>query len=172
VLTPNDNKDRIYCALEPFGQNSGAPQYKAMCQGSPFPLAKTIWSTKLPLKIRIFTCQFAIDRLPSSETYQQEDHIFFNCVLAKFMWSDIREMFRVQGNPASFSQFTQILHNLHGKVRNIIWILFATQSSKLSSTINNLSIEASFPCQPADCFCKDNLFMQQWRPLLKQTEDM
>jgi hypothetical protein len=72
VLTPNDNKDRIYCALEPFGQNSGVPQYKAMCQGSPFPLAKTIWSTKLPLKIRIFTCQFAIDRLPSSETYQQE----------------------------------------------------------------------------------------------------
>jgi hypothetical protein len=45
--------------------------------------------------------------------------------------------------------------------------LFAAQSWALWLIRNKLSIEKSFPKQPADCFFKTAIFLQLWRPLLK-----
>jgi hypothetical protein len=68
---------------------------------------RDIWATKLPLKIRIFTWQLVLDRLPSSQliasrfgpnsgccalcdTAEDANHIFFTCSQARFMWSVVR----------------------------------------------------------------------------------
>jgi hypothetical protein len=58
-------------------------------------------------------------------------HIFFSCVLASFMWSEIREAFGVQWNPENLSDFLSILNQLTPTVRQSFWVLFAAQSYAL-----------------------------------------
>jgi hypothetical protein len=53
-------------------------------------------------------------------------------------------------------------------VRQSFWILFAAQSWALWLIRNKLTIENSFPKQPADYFYKTAMFLQLWRPLLKE----
>jgi hypothetical protein len=140
------------------------------------------------LKIKIFTWQLAINRLPSSEQInhrcgptdglcvmcgqvESADHIFFSCAFATFMWSGVRAMLQVNWNPTSFAQFFRIILELspgHGRAE---WILFAAQSLALWHIRNKIAMEHSFPNQPVDCVLKTLLFLQQWRPLLK-TKDL
>jgi hypothetical protein len=95
-------------------------------------------------------------------------HIFFFCVLASFMWRGIREAFGVQWNPQSLPDFLSILIQLTPSMRQSFWVLFAAQSWALWLIRNKLAIENSFPKQPADCFFKTAMFLQLWRPLLKE----
>jgi hypothetical protein len=53
------------------------------------------------------------------------NHIFFSCVLARFMWNGIREAFGVQWNPKNLDDFLAILNQLTPIVRQSFWILFA-----------------------------------------------
>jgi hypothetical protein len=96
------------------------------------------------------------------------NHIFFSCVLASFMWSGIREAFGVQWNPKTLDDFLAILNQLTPIVRQSFWILFAAESWALWLIRNKLTIENSFPKQPADRFYKTAMFLQLWRPLLKE----
>jgi hypothetical protein len=96
------------------------------------------------------------------------NHIFFSCALASFMWSGIREAFRVQWNPENLNDFLAILSQLIPIVRQSFWVLFAAQSWALWLIRNKLTIENSFPKQSADCFYKTAMFLQLWRPLLKE----
>jgi hypothetical protein len=94
--------------------------------------------------------------------------IFFSCVLASFMWSGIREAFGVQWNPENLPEFLSILNQLTPSVRQSFWVLFAAQSWALWVIRNKLTIEKSFPKQRDDCFFKTAMFLQLWRPLLKE----
>jgi hypothetical protein len=87
------------------------------------------------------------------------------------MWSGIREAFGVQWNPQSLPDFLAILSQLTPSVRRSFWFLFAAQSWSLWLIRNKLTIENSFPKQPADCFFKTAMFLQLWRPLLKEKLD-
>jgi hypothetical protein len=97
------------------------------------------------LKIKIFTWQLAINRVPSSEQMnhmhgptdgfcvlcgqiESADHIFFSCGFAGFMWSEIRAMLNVTWNPTTFTQFFQIIYVLSHGHRRAVWILFVAQS--------------------------------------------
>lgn len=84
--------------------------------------AEMIWSAKIPLKIKIFLWQMLHDRLQSADCLTQKgwkgddsctlclnketsDHIFFNCPLAMFAWSSIRECFGWDDIPHSVADF-------------------------------------------------------------------
>jgi hypothetical protein len=95
------------------------------------------------------------------------DHIFFSCHLACFVWSGIREGLGVQWNPQSFQDFFGIVNSLPRSFRSAIWLLFAAQSWALWIIRNKFTIEHKLPSQPADCFFKTSIFLQLWRPLLK-----
>jgi hypothetical protein len=140
------------------------------------------------LKIKIFTWQLAINRLPSSEQINHRcgptdglcvrcgqvelaDHIFFSCAFAAFMWSGVRAMLQVNWNPTSFAQFFRIISELSPGHGRAVWILFAAQSWVLWHICNKIVMEQSFPNQSADCVLKTFVFLQQWRPLLK-TKDL
>jgi hypothetical protein len=88
-------------ALEPSGQFSVNSMYYYLLQGAAWPCARFIWKACLPLKIKIFTWQLAINRLPNSEQInhrhgptdgfcvlcgqvESADHIFFSCGFAAF----------------------------------------------------------------------------------------
>jgi hypothetical protein len=95
------------------------------------------------------------------------DHIFFVCDLAAFAWSGIREAFGVQWNPRTFQEFFAIVNSLSPGFKQVIWLLFAAQSWALWNIRNKITIEHKLPSHPADCIFKTSLFLQLWRPLLK-----
>jgi hypothetical protein len=95
-------------------------------------------------------------------------HIFFSCAFARLIWSGIREASGVQWNPQSLPDFFSILNQLTPSVRQSFWVLFASQCWALWLIRNKLTIENTFPKQPADCFFKTATFLQLWRPLLKE----
>jgi hypothetical protein len=105
--------------------------------------------------------------VPCAARQRQVDHIFFACHLATFAWSGIREALGVQWNPQSFQDFFLILNSLSPSFKYLIWMLFAAQSWALWNIRNKISIEHKLPSQPADSFFKTSLFLQLWRPLLR-----
>jgi hypothetical protein len=53
-------------------------------------------------------------------------------------------------------------------MRQSFWVLFAAQCWALWLIRNKLTIENTFPKQPADCCFKTATFLQLWRPLLME----
>ena len=136
------------------------------------------------MKIKIFSWQMLLDRLPSAlqiATRQgpsngkcalcsaEEDaaHIFFTCLSALFMWSVLRQVLGRSWCPASLPQFFAILSGFSGQARRLLWIYFVAQSWALWHVRNKLAIEAKVINHPADIIFKTLLFLQLWIPTLK-----
>jgi hypothetical protein len=125
----------------------------------------------MPLKIKIFTWQLARGRLPSNDhihawggpsdglcalcgPLEIVDHIFFECILAQFLWSGVRDMFRVNWNPKSRQDWFQILESLNTKSRCFVRIFFAAQCWALWTTRSKFTIEKKFPRHQLTAFSK------------------
>jgi hypothetical protein len=100
----------LYCwDLEPSGVFSVNPIYAKLSQGASVAHFKDMWAAKLPLKNKIFTWQLVINRLPTRSliaarygpgkgrcafcgALEDVNHIFFECSLAKFICSVMRQL--------------------------------------------------------------------------------
>jgi hypothetical protein len=95
--------DKIVWDLETSSAYMVNSMYNKLTQGASVAHFKEIWKAKIPLKIRIFTWQMALDRLPSSLLIanrhcratglcalcgapEDATHVF-SCSMAKFAWS-------------------------------------------------------------------------------------
>ncbi|XP_071678265.1 uncharacterized protein [Lolium perenne] len=104
-----------------------------------------MWEATVPLKIKIFSWQLALDKLPSGLQIltrngpsngqcplcgapEDASHIFFSCSLAIFAWSVTRQLLGCNWRPANFAQFHAILSSFSGYPRTLLWILFLAQS--------------------------------------------
>ncbi|XP_071680276.1 uncharacterized protein [Lolium perenne] len=104
-----------------------------------------MWEAPVPLKIKIFSWQLALDKLPSGLQIharhgpsnglcplcgvpEDASHIFFSCSLAIFAWSVTRQMLGCNWCPTNFAQFHDILSSFSGYPRKLLWILFLAQS--------------------------------------------
>jgi hypothetical protein len=168
--------------LDQSGKFTTRARYLALCKKPEVPLTKYIWDNHLPLKIKNFTWQLSQGRLPSNEQIQSRggrsdglcalcgqikrvDHIFFQCLLASFLWSGVRDLFSVDWNPKSRVEWFSILDSLNSKAQRPVWVFFAAQSWALWITRNKFSIERKFPRHPADVIFKLIISLQLWRPL-------
>jgi hypothetical protein len=158
--------------------------YNKLSESASVAFARDIWEAKIPLKIRIFTWQLVLDRLPSSllissrhgpatgrcalcNSPENADHIFFSCSLARFLWSVVRQLLECRWSPSSFAQFFAIVSCYSGRQRRLIWTLFAAQSWTLWNIRNKLAIEGKLIGNPADIFYQLSLHMQCWRVLVR-----
>jgi hypothetical protein len=113
-------EDKVVWNLDPSGCYSVSSMYNKLSEGASVAFARDIWAAKLPLKIRIFTWQLVLDRLPSSlliaskfgpatgrcalcDLPEDANHIFFSCSLARFMWSVVRQLLECRWSPTSFA---------------------------------------------------------------------
>ena len=108
------------------------------CKGRQWLILKRFnWATKLSLKIRFFSCQSILNRLPSGLQIAtrhgpsngacalcgaEEDaaHIFFTYSAAMFVWSVIRQVLGRTWCPASLPQFFAILSRFSGQARQLL----------------------------------------------------
>jgi hypothetical protein len=98
------------------------------------------------------------------------DHIFFQCPLAQFLWSGVRDMFGVSWHPSSRLDWFIILDSLSPKAQRAVWTYFAAQCWAIWITGNKFTIERKFPRQPADCIFKLTLSLQLCRPLQRNKD--
>jgi hypothetical protein len=82
--------------------------------------------------------------------YKDNDHIFFACTLAKFMWSMVREPLSCSWNPACFDDVHRFMHKQIGQAKRVLWICCTALLWTLWNIRNKFSIEGIFPLQPAD----------------------
>jgi hypothetical protein len=52
------------------------------------------------------------------------DHIFFQCVLAQFVWSRVRSMLSVTWNPSNREDWVSNLNGLNHKSKRFLWLFF------------------------------------------------
>ena len=105
----SEGRDEVTWALEQSGVYSISSMYRRLSQGATMAFAEDIWDARLPLKLKIFTWQLALDRLPTGIRLvdrhgpssgrcvlcgEPEDasHVFFSCVLARLGWSVVRKL--------------------------------------------------------------------------------
>jgi hypothetical protein len=173
--------------LEQSGKFSTRSLYLALCKKPEVPLTKFIWDNHLPLKIKIFTWQLSRGRLPCNDQIHARggcadglcalcgqvetvDHLFFQCPLACFLWSGVRDQFSVDWNPKSRVQWFAILNSLNPKTQRPVWVFFAALAWALWTTRNKFTIERKFPRHPADVVYKLIISLQLWRPLQSPKE--
>ena len=118
--------------------------YNFLSQGANIPHFRVLWEAKLPLKIKIFSWQLALDKLPSGMqlvtrfgpsdgrcslcgNWENASHIFFECSKAKFASSVVRQALGMAWSPQNFSQLLPILANLLSRSGRLVWALFLAQ---------------------------------------------
>jgi hypothetical protein len=142
-------KDQISWHLANSGKFSAKSLYFKLSQGTSVAHFKDMWESKVPLKIKIFSWQLALDRLPSilqiatrhgpatggcalCGAPEDAAHIFFSCSTGKFVWAVLRQLLGCNWRPANFPQFHAILSCFSGYTRRILWALFLAQSWRSS----------------------------------------
>jgi hypothetical protein len=158
--------------------------YLKLAQGASIAHFRDVWAARLPLKIKIFSWQLVLDKLPSCINIatrqgpgngccklcgRPEDaaHIFFLCSPAIFAWSVARQLLGCSWCPANFAQLYAIISSLSGRFRRCVWLLFVAQSWALWLFRNKMTIESKFMNHPANIIFKTMLFLQMWMPLAK-----
>jgi hypothetical protein len=145
--------------------------YRRLCEGSPRRHYTAIWRIAVPLMIRVFLWQLIRKRLPTNGNicqrqgpttgrcalcgeHEDTNHIFFECHLARFMWSAVRELLGYSWNPTCFPDLYRCLHIYEGQSRRVLSICCAASCWTLWNVRNKFSIEETFPNQPADILYK------------------
>jgi hypothetical protein len=125
-------QDKVSWHLEQAGTYSVKSMYAKLSH---------MWEAKVPLKIKIFSWQLVLDKLPSGQQIltrhgplnglcalcgapEDTNHIFFSFSLASFTWSVTRQLLGCNWRPANFAQFHAILSSFSGYSRRLLWVLF------------------------------------------------
>jgi hypothetical protein len=98
------------------------------------------------------------------------DHIFFVCLLAKFMWACVRELLGTAWNPAGAGDFIAICQGLSGQLRCVVWFTFAAQCWALWTVRNKLVFEGRVINKPADVMLHMMIFLQRWWVLTRRRD--
>jgi hypothetical protein len=98
------------------------------------------------------------------------DHIFFSCILAKFVWACLREALGWERTPVSIQDMLQNWIPLGCGDYSFKVFLLAVIFWVLWTSRNKRAIEGKFPKRPSELLFNINFFMQKWRVLLKGDE--
>ncbi|XP_071676870.1 uncharacterized protein [Lolium perenne] len=153
-----DGMDKVSWHLEPNGSFSVKSMYTQLSQGKTVAHHKDMWKSKVPLKIKIFSWQLALDKLPSGQQIltrhgpsnglcalcgapEDASHIFFACSLAKFAWSVLRQLLGCNWCPTNFAQFHAILSGFSGYARRLLWLWSLKFKSREKEGLNWMAQE-------------------------------
>lgn len=151
-------------------------------------IAGIIWKSKVPLKIKFFLWQMVNDKLQVAgnqikkawkgdskcclcSCFESVDHVFFQCHLAKFVWSVIRDIFHLRSVPNTLNDFTSswLLRKGHLPFRLIIF-LFAGFAWALWTTKNKMAIDKKFLKATTDVIYIALSLLQRWSIRLKEKD--
>ena len=183
----SEEADSVVWPLTASGIFSVKSLYSRLIGGTTSARFSCVWKSKVPPKIKIFLWQAFRGRLPSADqikkrngpgsefcnlcgALENSNHIFFNCVLAKLVWSCVRSWLRVSWDPSSFADTRTLAKSLVGVTKRVFWVGLGALCWALWTIRNKFTIELTFPSKPADVLFKSCIFLQQWRLLTKEPD--
>ena len=183
-----DEQDAFTWDLQTNKQFTVRSMYNALISNGQVVHDKTIWKTKLPLKIKIFLwylkkgvvltkdnlirrrwkgakkCEFcAMD-----ETIQ---HLFFDCHIARFIWRAIMVVFNIK-MPHSFNNmFGLWLFNIPKHFRELLLVGMAAMCWSIWLSRNDLVFEKKQSTSYLQVLFRGTYWCRQWTLLQKKHED-
>ena len=97
------------------------------------------------------------------------DHIFFSCIVAKFLWTCFKEALSWDRIPGGWQDFLDNWIPLGCKDYNAKLFLLTMVTWALWTSRNKRAIEGLFPRYPADLLFKTNALLQKWRVLQRDS---
>ena len=147
---------------------------------------RRICKSKLPMKLKVFLWLISHNRLQTGaelkkrnwrgsavcticEKIETVNHIFFSCVLAKFVWTCFKEALGCDRVPISWQDLLDNWIPLGCQDYNsklflstiVLWMLWTARNKRM--------IEGKFPRYPTELLFKFNMFLQRWKVLLRRT---
>jgi hypothetical protein len=174
---PNGGQDRLRWCLEKSVNYSTRSMYRAHLHRGVINLGmRNLWGSKLPMKLKVFMWQVYHDRLQTGVTMKSKkwkgnpqctlcgaletgDHLFFKCVLSRFIWASFKEALGWERAPDSLQD---ILDNwiplgcadYKSKIFMlgvVLWAIWVTR--------NKIAIEGVAPKSPIDVLYKIHFFL-------------
>jgi hypothetical protein len=144
---------------------------------------RKLWKCKLPLKLKVFMWQTYHDRLQTGVTLKQKkwredsrcalcgvpetrDHIFFECVMPKFVWTCFKEALGWDRCPRRLQDLLDTWIPLNSTGYDLKNFLLTIVLWAMWTTRNKMAIEGVFLGAPADIMLKISSYLQRWSVLL------
>jgi hypothetical protein len=90
---------------------------------------------------------------------EDDDHIFFRCHLARFLWAGVRELLPCSWNLTGVGDFITIAQGLSATLRRIAWFTFAALCLSLWNIHNKLAMEGKTISNPVDALYKMSIYI-------------
>lgn len=145
----------------------------------------TVWGCDIPMKVKIFIWMAAHDRIQSAvqlkkkkwlgptecsicDNIETSDHILFQCPIAVFLWSFLRNTFGWPKSPTSCEEFLlEFVDNRRGKIQKVLLFICAGALWTLWKTRNDLVFNKKVISTPMVVVYKTLMLIKTWRPLVK-----
>jgi hypothetical protein len=184
VLSPEPDSAK-WC-LEKSGEFSTSSLYNALTfPGMDNKWMSNIWAACLPLKIKMFLWQVCNDKVQSAEQLAKKnwqgpiecklcgrlesaEHIFVQCVLAKFCWSVFRDVLEWGALPVSMEDiYEKLIEGSNRNNKNFVFLL-GCLSWSLWLIRNDFVFNNSLVSSPNVSLYRTISFMQKWKVLHKE----
>lgn len=182
--------DQVTWVLEKKGFFSTKSLYKFLAYGGfPNRIAGHLWKCRIPLKIKFFLCQIFNNKLQCGHSLKKRgwkgeencclgdsrietvNHIFFECVIAKLIWSLLKDVFHWPEVPYSIKSLSETWLMGKGPLPiKLLLFCFAGFAWAIWTNRNKMAIEHKFPGAPTDVIFVALSFMQKWSLLLKEED--
>jgi len=150
---------------------------------------KKIWKTKLPLKIKIFMWLIQQNSILTKDNllkrgwngdskcmFCREDesiiHLFFECSMAKYVWSMVAMVVGGDCRPSSFHQFWYWVKKFMPRAEKFHMVGLAGICWALSRTRNNVCFEEKKVRSPTEVICLASSFISFWAELQSEEDKL
>jgi len=150
---------------------------------------KKIWKTKLPLKIKIFMWLIQQNSILTKDNllkrgwngdskcmFCREDesiiHLFFECSMAKYVWSMVAMVVGGDCRPSSFDQFWYWVKNFMPRAEKFHMVGLAGICWALWRTRNNVCFEEKKVRSPTEVICLASSFISFWAELQSEEDKL
>lgn len=105
------------------------------------------------------------------EELESTNHIIFQCSIATFLWTFIKETLNLEKVPRSCSELTEeMMSNMSNKTRKPFLFMCACAMWALWKTRNDMVFNNKIVASPMVVAHKTISFMTQWKTLIKDKE--
>jgi hypothetical protein len=186
VMSVSTGEDRITWGLTSSKQFTTSSLYRFMTTGGvSSKMAKCIWGSKIPLKIKIFLWQIFQDRLQTAQQLKSRkwkcdvhctlcggvediDHLLFRCPMAVFVCAFLRVALGWNGQPISCNNLTSAwLKGGFGVSQQLGLTCFASFAWEMWITRSKMRMQKTFPGKLTDVIYIGLSFIQKWKILAK-----
>ena len=161
--------------------------YAHLCESTPRISHTNLWRAKLPLKIKIFMwlveknsiltrdnltrrgwhgdkrCNFCLEN-------ESVNHLFFDCSMARYVWSLVAYVVGTDCRPCSFDQFWLWAKQFFSLSENFLYVGLAAICWAIWRMRNKIHFDKKVVRSPTEIICLASSFMSFWAELQSEED--